>query len=436
MYDTPLTNQELMQFLIGDALSNDKSLYIDLWTTYPPLSAWFHELVFNISQGTSWGYELFSVLLILIQAFTFNSLLQANEAYNEKTNIPGLLYCIFMLLSPDFTSLPPVLIGLTFLLPALGHSLRPDENNSPSIAFRTGIWLGIAYLAFAQSIWFLLMGIIVNIIYGNGSIRIITAKLYGFFFPVSAIAIYQFFFGDITAFFDQFILGSFSIKKHILHSFEEMFALGVFPAVWLTFAIFKIFSERNYINFQVNIQQIFLFWLMAASVAIMTSSSYAIHQFALFVPVIAFFISHQLLLIRRTWIAETIFTFGTLTILLIGIWSVKPDSPLQKFITYENMNVKKAKWQNLGEKIWVTGGAIEYYEGNHVSLPYIQWDLASKELTPPFAYESLSSIQRKFMKDMPQIIIDKENIIPILFEKIPLIASKYEQIEQQVYQLK
>ncbi|MCP9747025.1 hypothetical protein EGI24_09990, partial [Lacihabitans sp. CS3-21] len=70
--------------------------------------------------------------------------------------------------------------------------------------------------------------------------------------------------------------------------------------------------------------------------------------------------------------------------------------------------------------IFVTGQHIDAYRTNSMATGYLSWSLAQSDFKNPNNYMSLSNIYNNFKKDMPDVIIDGENVIPAIFKNIPV----------------
>jgi hypothetical protein len=63
----------------------------------------------------------------------------------------------------------------------------------------------------------------------------------------------------------------------------------------------------------------------------------------------------------------------------------------------------------------------------------LNWNLAKYEIENLDNYDNVISILRNFEKDSPDIIIDKVNLAPKLFKRIPALERQYKLVEKGVY---
>jgi hypothetical protein len=180
--------------------------------------------------------------------------------------------------------------------------------------------------------------------------------------------------------------------------------------------------------------------LVFSIISIYFSDSISPIQLFVLVPVLSFFIAHGLLLIKNKWIREVAFLVFAVVILTINYkylfnlhHGIIPDS-------YQNMIVKKKPelpFELKGSKILVLGNDISYYQDNKIGGPYFDWKLSKKYFYDLNNYENVASIYNELSKDLPEVIIDKENLTPKLFDKIPELGNKYKKAgNYNVYLLK
>ena len=112
-------------------------------------------LIFGRSYFIHYG---FSSLVIVFQAGIFNQLLLKNKAYDENSYLPAFLYTILMISVPDFMTLSPQLMSLTFILLALRNVLRRIDNQvTDELFLNSGIYIGIATMIYLPSFVFFLV---------------------------------------------------------------------------------------------------------------------------------------------------------------------------------------------------------------------------------------------------------------------------------------
>ena len=156
-------------------------------------------------------------------------------------------------------------------------------------------------------------------------------------------------------------------------------------------------------------------------------------QFIIFVPALAFFTVNFFNSFKRQWLAEFIFlgVFGS--ILLIQYQAVYSTGN-GGFVQLKNLKLsEKSDLKIKNKRVLVLGNGMEEYRNNYAATPYLNWNLAKYELENLDNYDNVISILRNFEKDSPDIIIDKVNLAPKLFKRIPALERRYKLVEKGIY---
>jgi hypothetical protein len=176
-----------------------------------------------------------------------------------------------------------------------------------------------------------------------------------------------------------------------------------------------------------------ILWAIAGVLSIGFMPFLAPMQFIIFVPALAFFTINFFNTFKKNWLAEVIFFGFFAAILLINYQAVYATGS-EEFVQLKNMKLSdKQDVKIKNKRVLVLGNGIEEYKNNFVATPYLNWNLAKYELENLDNYDNVISILRNFEKDSPDIIIDKVNIVPKLFKRIPALERKYKLIEKGIY---
>jgi hypothetical protein len=81
------------------------------------------------------------------------------------------------------------------------------------------------------------------------------------------------------------------------------------------------------------------------------------------------------------------------------------------------------------------GENLNVYKNAKLASPYLNWSLASEMLREVDYYDNLSQIYVNFSNDMPEIIIDETQTMPLLQSRIPLLKDAYQK-QGDLYLLK
>ena len=171
-------------------------------------------------------------------------------------------------------------------------------------------------------------------------------------------------------------------------------------------------------------------WFIVAVISIGLMPFVAPMQFVIFIPPLAFFSVNFFLLMKRYLLSEILFIVVFLTVAFFRYQSSLLEKPilLNQSVRLENLRTKKALLPSeiTQQKILVIGDDEGEYSNNFPATPYINWELARKDFENLNSYESVISIFDKFVADPPTYIIDKEQMMPELFTRLPEIGKQYQ----------
>jgi hypothetical protein len=90
-----------------------------------------------------------------------------------------------------------------------------------------------------------------------------------------------------------------------------------------------------------------------------------------------------------------------------------------------------------GEKILILGNDFKFYQGNKLATPFLNWQLSEKYFTKLDNYKNISTLYSELAQNLPDVIIDQENLAPTIFERIPQIGRQYQKADSGlIYRLK
>ena len=426
--DMPLTLPELEWMLVGESISFDRILYLDVWDNTAPLSALAYSLIDSIGGRTQWGYQIIAILVLLLHCYLFNQLLISNKAYKENTYVPALIYVILMSAFFDFFTLSPALLSGVLQLYVINGIFRHIAVKSKDEQFlNMGLALGLSALLYLPTLAYLPVTILALGFYSSMNFKKYILLFFGFIFPLILVGIFFFWHGALVDFIDSYFLSWMSTPLRELVNLKTLLIISVTGFVLVLLAWVKIYSRGRYNNHQTNYMLIMLLFLAGAFVMVFLSRERVPHQLMVFVAPVSFFISHYFLLIRRKLLAELIFV-GFLSITLTVNYGV-----LYRFIVPSGMLdlqaliVQPTPWDQLveGKKILIVGDEPDAYLHAYPATPYLDWNLSRKHLTGSNAFGNLSRVFNNISHDTPDVIIDQMGLVPALFDQMPTIAAQY-----------
>lgn len=151
------------------------------------LTAWMYAELPPLSMVTN----IATFLLIFFQATALNVTVARYRVATEISMLPGVFYCLFCCLMPDFLVLSSALLANTFVILALFYLFDTYKNNQVAgRIFDTGLWLGVASLFHFSYILFIIWGII-----GLGILRGLRGKefvifIIGYLMPFFLLSVF------------------------------------------------------------------------------------------------------------------------------------------------------------------------------------------------------------------------------------------------------
>lgn len=423
----PLTIPELNWMLLGERMAAGYSMYTDIWDNVAPLSAWVYWLLYVLFGKTTWSFHIIAMILVIFQAGLFNRYVIRMGIYHEKTYVPALLYICAINLSFDFMTLSPVLMALTFLLLVLRNIFRLDDKAVDQEIFKTGLYLGIATLFYLPSIFFLVMTLLGFALFKTSSIRYLLIVIYGYVLVLAVYAIFLFYTNGLQEFYQQCIL-TFITRNIVSYTdLRELLWIFSLPMVLLLITVVRVRTERGFINFQSNSQQIMIIWILVSFPAVLFAPYLAPNQFILFVPALVFFATHYLLMLRRKWLAEAYFLVFAFALLFNSYHLVFGLVPTDDEF-YQKLAVKPFELPDMAnKKMLVLGNDLSFYRGNRLSTPYLNWEISKNHFSMLNSYPVLIEISNNLMEDLPEVIVDltPEQRARQVFERIPSLKERY-----------
>jgi hypothetical protein len=435
--DTTLTVNELSWMVIGEKLHGGALLYEGLWTDMAPLSAIVYWIVDLIADRSMFAYRLLGAIIFFLQASYFNIILLRHKVFNENNYIPSLLYVLYGLVIFNEITLSPQLMGLTFVLFAINSLFthmasgrRTDEN-----PLNIGIYTGLSALFYLPFVYFLLAWLLALLLYSSTIWRRYLLLLYGFMFVFFVLWIFYAWKESTRALNADFFQSIFRPDVKPVFELRSMLIILSVPVLILLDSMRRVFRFPGYTNFQVRLQTVFFFLIVVfAFIWIFYSSRDGLHL-VLLAPFMSFFLSHSLLLLRKAWKREAAFLF-MLVYLLVFYFGVPHDwFHMSSVVDVRDLLVKQVETpvQVQGKKIAVLGDNIHLYRDASLATPYFDWALSKRQLQNLDYYDNVVEILDNFRSDMPDIIVDPENVMPPIFSKIPFLRQRYASVHPGWY---
>lgn len=416
---------ELKWLLLGEWLTQGYQMYGETFDYSGPIAVFIYKYLTVIFGRSAFIHYGFSTLVIIFQAGIFNQLLLKNKAYDENGYLPAFLYMILMVSVPDFMTLSPQLLSLTFILLALQNVLRRIDNQvTDELFLNSGIYIGIATMIYLPSMVFFLVFLFALILFSSAASRRLALYLFSFLLAFSLCALYFYWRGDFWLFVDSYLVQNIIMDiKSPLGIGEVMYISGGFIVVFFI-AVYKTFVSARLTNFQQKIQQVIWLMFFGGVATFFISNEKALFELVFIVPVIAYFWTHYFIFIRRK-----IFQLIMPGLLIIGMLAFTVFSYQQLTSPLEIRNEESSQ-----EGTMVLGGDIEYYQNVGINTPCFNEHLTMHAFKGLDYYGSAGSIYMLFQKANPTLVIDEMGVMHNLTQRFPKIESDYKKVGPKRYE--
>lgn len=436
--DLPLLSNELEWMLIGQKLNEGLYLYNEVLTQVGPLSSYFYQLVDASFGNKQLVYEIIAGVVVYVQILLFNFMVNKRNLFNEKNYIPALLYLVLMTISFDLMKLSPSLLANTFVIMGVNSVLSQIEKRDGvgDDIFESGLFFGIATLFHHPAFVFILWALLVLFLYTGINIRQSFMVLLAFLLPLLFMYLLFFFNGKEIDFVNIWLLNFNSFVKLTLLNIRDILIVYTLPVMLSFFGIIKVLRGHRYNSFQNRSHQALLIFGVFALVSFLLSGKYLPSNLVYFIIPLAFYCAGFFIHSKRVFLPEMLFLFSFSVVVLISFLGAKNILGFSTNLLADyRVDESKTKMDYEGKRIFITGRNIDAYYSNFMATGYLSWNLARKDFENPNNYLSISNIYNNFTKDMPDVIIDEENVMPKVFDNIPDLAKKYKKTGKHVYEL-
>lgn len=437
--DLPLLSNELEWMLIGQKLNEGLHLYNEVLTQIGPLSSYFYQLVDASFGNKQLVYEIIAGVVVYIQILLFNFMVNKRNLFNEKNYIPALLYLVLMSISFDLMKLSPSLLANTFVIMGVNSVLSQIEKRDGvgDDIFESGLFFGIATLFHHPAFVFILWALLVLFLYTGINIRQSFMVLLAFLLPLLFMYLLFYFNGKDIDFVNIWLLNFNSFVRLTLLNIRDILIVYTLPVMLSFFGIVKVLRGHRYNSFQNRSHQALLIFGVFALVSFLLSGKYLPSNLVYFIIPLAFYCAGFFIHSKRVFLPEMLFLLSFGIVVLISFLGAKNILGFStNLLSDYRVDESKTKMDYKGKRIFITGRNIDAYYSNYMATGYLSWNLARKDFENPNNYLSISNIYNNFTKDMPDVIIDEENVMPKVFENIPDLAKKYKKTGNHIYELK
>lgn len=418
--------QELLYMLIGERMADGYTMYQEIYDNTAPLSALVYWIIDLIAGRSVFAYRIVALILLLVQALTFNFILNRYQVFATRTYIPALLYLVLGSITYEFGMLTPVLIGHTFVILSLPYlvtvSREGIENNR---LFVGGFILGLAALCYLPLGLYLLVGIFAVILFASNTFRSILLMLCGFLFPYAVLLTFYFYTGTLDEFTAMHLFRPWQFKVAFVLPPADLAKLMALPLIVLFFSIMSSLSLPQRLVFQVKFQQVMWIWLLVSLILTITRDEISANTFLLLMPAIAYFGEYLFNIGVKKWMLSLAFALILSSTIVIRYRDLLGISELLQLSDPQLISKSNLTDAPQDQTILVLGNDMRYYLQNKPATPYLNWQLAQRDFGNLDKYEANYNIYLNLKAEMPAYIIDEAGLMEELKYKLPAIFGKY-----------
>ncbi len=432
-----LTYPELYNLLIGERMGDGFKLYSEIWNRSAPLAGMTYGVIDFLFGRSQLAWQIISLLVVLVQCFLFNRILLAGKAFNENTYIPGVVYGILMTWFFDMYSLTPPLLGLTFVLIAMGGVFEHMELKAKrdEQLLYIGLHLGVAVMFFLPYVVVVFLIMIGFALFTGTTPRRYLLFLYGVSLPVILAIMFYMFTGRLKEVIAQFVLTLFDYPVTFYFEWLDLLLLFALPVFFILGGMFRLIQGARLTVFQSNLSRFMIIWMFFFILYFFLIKDIAPAYMIFLVPPAAFFISHYFFQFRKKWVAEIVFVIFLAGPLLFNLGTIFGFFITDEVIGTEDyiVAVPENESQVNGKRVLVLSQDLAPYRNAIPATPFLDYELSGELFTNPGYYDNLTLIANGFAGDMPDVIVDPQGLMGPVFEKIPVLARQFRSSGDGVY---
>lgn len=432
-----ITLPEIEWHTLGNKLVNGGELYVDIYYPIGPLSAQVYRFLSYIMPDNYLIYRILGLLLIIIQAVLFNYSLIQYKAYNQNTYVPSLIYVILMMGMEDYITLSPQLMGLTFVILSISLTIRLIEgrNRRDEDFLKIGLFTGLSALFHPLYVFLFLPILIALLFFTNTVIRRYLLLTFGLTLPLFLTWLKYFWNNQLTEFYYNLNYLIIPGNDGAIISWQSHIAIIMIPGIYLGYALLRIAQSTAFINYQVRLQKYYFLYVIFGILIILLDYHQTSHILIVVVPVAAFFISHLFLMMKKVFLSEVLFLVFLSLIILQNYNTSFEFVKWNRFMNYSDLYIRSGdKTTDIsGKKILVLGKDTGKYYKNYLATPYLSWVMLEGQIDNMDDYENIITVFENIKKDLPDLIIDDNAVMPDLLSRMPEMSILYQRNGNKLY---
>jgi hypothetical protein len=430
-----VTYPELKSILIGEKVQDGFRLYDELIDSTGPLNGWTQAVIEWVFGRSLVARHVLSLFALFAQAAFLGIVFNEKKAFSENTYIPSLIVVILGCFSFDMLSLSAELFGSGLMLLALNSVFREMEfRDRPDSTFKIGFYISLASLFLFSYAVFLLCAIVFLSIFTRSTWRKYFLMIIGFILPHFLLMSLYFMNDHLGALWQNYYLPNLSFGGVRQMALRDLLILGAFPISYLLVSFFILNREARFTKYQSQLVQIMFFWMLFSWAQVFYSKELRPQSFITFIPVLAFYMTHFILLIRRRKFSEIgmwIFLLGTVSVGYLAQYGKLKSINYGKLLLTDHPETTRIT----DKSVLLLGDDLSIYKHNKLGSGFLNWNMSEGIFQEPDAYENVVTVYQSFKNDKPEIILDPKNYMAPYLKRIPELRLAYRKSGDGVYEL-
>ena len=261
--------------------------------------------------------------------------------------------------------------------------------------------------------------------------------LFGFTLPILFIVAYYFAVDELHSAWSIFLSKFINPNRSYYISFQTLIILSAPVLLFLLIALIRVFQRSRYSNYQVRLIQLTVVWFFMTSILLIWTDI-SMTAIILFVPGLTILLTHYFLLLKNSLKAELMFSLAIIGIVFMNLISTFNWFGIERVVDLSGLVIdeSKALKEVQNKSLLVLGNDMELYQGSIQATPFFDWKISETILRNPDTYLNAMIIYDGFSKSPPEIIIDLENVLPAMQERVPFLRENYNLKANNLYELK
>ena len=299
-FDFPWLRPELSWVLIGEKINDGWVMYKDLDDNTGVLSSMVYAFIDFVSGRSRVLYHILNIVIVFLQAYFLNYVINENNLLKTKTHVPALMYVVSSTIFFDFYTLSPPMMATTFLILALKYLFQQmKQQNKDSSIYMMGFYIGIAGLFYPPAILFIVLILFSVLLYSSSSMRSLLLVFVGFLFPLVVVGLYYYWNDALGLYLKDILVYSFSQLDYWYLSPKAMVFLAITPTLLMVWAVLRLSAGVGYVNYQVNTRVVMIFYIVVALFTFFISPKKSAFHLFLFVPAMSYILGDYFLNLKN-----------------------------------------------------------------------------------------------------------------------------------------